>query len=133
MRVLIVDDSRSVRMSERNLLALLGHREVLEAEDGLDALKKLQEAQYQVDLIISDVNMPNLDGLGFVAQARAIPQLKSVPILMVTTEIGRETVQEAIKAGATSYLVKPFTPESFRQRLQQVLPPAAPDAPASRG
>ncbi len=117
---MIVDDSRSVRMTERNLLALLGHSEILEAVDGVDALAKLKEASYKVDLIISDINMPNMDGLQLVQQLRALPETKAVPIVMVTTEVGRETVQKAIQAGATAYLVKPFTAESFRQRLQQI-------------
>ncbi len=125
MRVLVVDDSRSIRASLKNLLKLLGHTDVVEAEDGLDALSKLQAIDHKVDLVLCDVNMPNMDGLTLVVKLREIPSLKPVPIVMVTTEIGRDTVQEAIRAGATSYLVKPFTAESFKQRLEQATKGAA--------
>lgn len=106
--ILIVDDSASVRQVVSIALRSAGH-EVIEAVDGRDALTKLDGRK--IHLIVSDVNMPNLDGIGFIKQAKTKPQYKFTPILMLTTESEEHKKQEGKAAGAKAWLVKPFKPD----------------------
>lgn len=121
MDVLIVDDSAVMRNLIRRGLRQAGVQvnESLEASDGAQALALLE--RHSVDLVLTDVNMPNMNGLDFVTRARALKLPKPVAILMITTEAGQATVAEAIKRGADGHLVKPFTPEQLRDRLARVL------------
>ncbi len=113
MKILLVEDSKTMRNIEKSVLAQLGHTDVEEACDGQDALQKL--GSFTPDLLLVDWNMPNMDGLTFVKAFRQ--SNKSTPIIMVTTESEKARVVEAIKAGVNNYVVKPFTPDLLSQRI----------------
>lgn len=117
MRILLVDDSKTMRNIEKSILIQIGHSEIEEAVDGQDALSKADA--FKPDLILVDWNMPNMDGITFVKQYRA--KGRPVPIIMVTTEAEKARVVEAIRAGVNNYVVKPFTPETLTQRIQETL------------
>lgn len=117
MRVLVVDDSMTMRAIERVILEQLGLMEVVEAGDGEEALGKLEG--FEPDLVLVDWSMPRMDGLTFVQRFRELrPQ---TPVIMVTAETDRERVVEAIKAGVSHYVVKPFTPDVLSQRIEETL------------
>ena len=116
-RILTVDDSKTMR--EMVSLTLRGaDYDVLLAEDGQDALGKLKSEQ--VDLIITDINMPNLDGIGLIKALRQDPKYKSTPILVLTTESDGDKKYEGRSAGATGWVVKPFEPNKLLQVVQKV-------------
>ncbi len=117
MKILLVDDSKTMRNIQKGILAQLGYSEVQEACDGLDALSKV--GAEPPDLLLVDWNMPNMDGLTFVKQFRA--KGGRSPIIMVTTEAEKSRVVEAIKAGVNNYVVKPFTPDSLGERIKETL------------
>jgi two-component system chemotaxis response regulator CheY len=117
--VLIVDDSSSVRQMVAYTLRQAGF-DVLEGCDGVDALEKLGERR--VSLIITDLNMPVMDGIEFIRQVRAKPNGKYTPVLMLTTESQVEKKQQAKSAGATGWIVKPFHPEKLLQVVAKVVP-----------
>jgi two-component system chemotaxis response regulator CheY len=117
MRILLVDDSKTMRNIQRAVLAQLGHTDILEAGDGQDALSKAPA--FRPELMLVDWNMPNMDGLTFVKAWRAVN--KTTPIIMVTTEAEKARVIEAIKAGVNNYVVKPFTPDLLSQRITETL------------
>ncbi len=116
--VLTVDDSTSVRQMVRFTLEEAGY-EVMEAVDGQDALAKLT---VPVHLVITDLNMPNLDGISLIRGIRGNPAYLGVPILMLTTESQEHRKQEGKAAGATGWIVKPFKPEQLLAVLRKVLP-----------
>jgi two-component system chemotaxis response regulator CheY len=117
MKILLVEDSRTMRNIQRGILAQMGHSDVEEAADGLDALSRI--ADIRPDLLLVDWNMPNMDGLTLVKRLRAAGN--RVPIIMVTTEADKARVIQAIKAGVDNYVVKPFTPDVLNQRIQETL------------
>ena len=121
MKILLVEDSKTMRNIEKSVLTQLGHTEVEEACDGQDALRKL--AEYEPELLLVDWNMPNMDGLSFVKAYRQMN--KATPIIMVTTESEKARVVEAIKAGVNNYVVKPFTPDLLSQRINETVEKAA--------
>lgn len=123
-RVLIVDDSSVMRkIVERALRqAGLDLDRVLEAGSGREGLTLLEREQ--VDLIVSDINMPNMDGLEFLRQLQSRSLAPGVPVVMITTESGEEHVREALSAGAQGYIRKPFTPDQVRDRVLPLLVPA---------
>lgn len=117
MKILLVDDSKTMRNIQKSVLSQLGFTNVEEACDGQDALSKV--GAYQPDLILLDWNMPNMDGLTFIKTYRQTN--KTTPVMMVTTEAEKSRVIEAIKAGVNNYVVKPFTPDVLSQRIQETL------------
>ena len=118
-KILVVDDSSTMRRILRMSLARCGYSDVEEAGDGNEGLAACQAKQF--DLVMTDWNMPNMDGLQMIISLRAMPTYTTVPIVMVTTEGAKDDVIEALTRGATSYIVKPFTPETLSEKLQEVL------------
>lgn len=116
--IMTADDSASVRQMVSFTLKQSGY-EVVEAVDGKDALQKLGSTK--VDMIITDLNMPNLDGIGLIKGARALPACKFIPIIMLTTESQESKKSEGKSAGATGWIVKPFKPEQLIAVVKKVL------------
>lgn len=119
MKILAVDDSPTMRRIIINTLKRAGFSDIVEACDGKDALAKLKVDK--VDFVITDWNMPEMDGLAFVTTVRKMDEYKSLPILMVTTRSVKEDIVEALKAGVNNYIVKPFTPDTLKEKIKQVL------------
>ncbi len=120
MKILVVDDSSTMRRIIVNTLARLGYKDVVQAGDGVEAWDALQ-ANPDVEVVITDWNMPNMNGLELVKKIRAEEKYVDVPIIMVTTEGGKAEVITALKAGVNNYIVKPFTPQVLKEKLQAVL------------
>ena len=118
LRFLVVDDFATMRRIVRNLLKDLGYHNVEEAEDGSDALARLQASP--VDFVISDWNMPNMDGLQLLNEIRKDDALKTIPVLMVTAEAKKENIIAAAQAGASGYVVKPFTAATLEEKLNKI-------------
>lgn len=118
--VLIVDDSAMMRKIVMKNLRDCGYEvTVIEASDGQEGLTKF--AAGGIDLVLSDWNMPNMDGLAMVREIRKLDPQKKVPVIMITTEGSADKVKEAVLAGANNYLSKPFTPERFKEKLSKIL------------
>lgn len=135
MKVLLVDDSRTMRNIQKKVLETLGPMQFGEASDGLEALTVIAANPDGFDLILVDWNMPNMDGRTLVARVREKDKL--TPMVMVTTEAEKSRVLDAIKAGVNNYIVKPFTPDAFLDRIKQTLDKhksklAAPPVPATQ-
>ncbi|CNI14288.1 MULTISPECIES: chemotaxis response regulator CheY [Yersinia] len=118
LRFLVIDDFATMRRIVRNLLQDLGFKNVDEAEDGQDALNKLRESKF--DFVISDWNMPNLDGLQLLSEIRKDENLNKIPVLMVTAEAKKENIIAAAQAGANGYVVKPFTAATLEEKLNKI-------------
>ena len=117
MKILLVDDSRTIRNIQKNVLEQLGHTDILEADDGVQALAIFNEQT--PDLALVDWNMPNMDGITLVRKIRE--QNTSVPLIMCTTEAEKSRVIEAIQAGVNHYIVKPFTVDSLGEQISQTM------------
>ena len=117
-KILAVDDSASMRQMVSFTLKGAGH-EVVEAVDGVDALAKAQGQKF--DLVVSDVNMPNMDGITLIAELRKIASFKFTPMLMLTTESSGDKKQQGKAAGATGWIVKPFNPDQLLATIGKVL------------
>ena len=117
MNVLIVDDSAAIRKILQRVLgqANVPISHVFEAADGLEALAVLKANR--VGLVLSDINMPNMDGLQFLSEMRAVEEWKSIPVVMITTEGSQAKVMEAVQLGASGYVRKPFTPDQIKEKL----------------
>ena len=117
MNVLIVDDSAAIRKILQRVLgqANVPISQVFEAGDGMEALSVLRSQR--VGLILSDINMPNMDGLQFLSSVRAVEEWKSIPVVMITTEGSHARVMEAVQLGASGYVRKPFTPDQIKEKL----------------
>ncbi|MBD3381350.1 MAG: response regulator [candidate division Zixibacteria bacterium] len=102
-----------------NTLKRAGFNDIAEATDGKDALAKMQVEEF--NFVITDWNMPEMDGLTFVTNLRSNKEYESLPVLMVTTRSVKDDIVEAMKAGVNSYIVKPFTPETLKEKIMQVL------------
>ena len=116
--ILAVDDSASMRQMVEYTLQSDGH-EVTTAEDGVDALQKAQAME--IDAVVTDVNMPNMDGITLVRELRALDKFRFTPLLILTTESGPERKQQGRDAGATGWIVKPFVPEQLQATVRRVL------------
>lgn len=117
-KILAVDDSASMRQMVSFTLKGAGH-EVVEAVDGVDALSKAKGTTF--DLVISDVNMPNMDGITLIKELRGLPAFKFTPMLMLTTESSGDKKQQGKAAGATGWIVKPFNPDQLLATIGKVL------------
>lgn len=118
IKFLVVDDFSTMRRIVRNLLKELGYSNVDEAEDGVLGLQKLKGGDF--DFVITDWNMPNMDGLTMLQHVRADPHLAKLPVLMVTAEAKKENIIAAAQAGASGYIVKPFTAVTLDEKLQKI-------------
>jgi two-component system chemotaxis response regulator CheY len=118
MKFLVVDDFSTMRRIVRNLLKELGYTNVDEAEDGVVALNKLKGGSFE--FVVSDWNMPNMTGIELLRAIRADGALKHLPVLMVTAEAKKENIVEAAQAGASGYVVKPFTAATLEEKLNKI-------------
>ena len=118
IRILVVDDMATMRRIIKGLLNQLGYKNIEEAEDGKVAFQKLKSQDF--DFVITDWNMPNMTGLELVQEIRKDPELKDLPVLMVTAEAKKENVLMAIKAGVNNYIVKPFTAEVLKEKMEKI-------------
>ena len=118
MKILVVDDFSTMRRIVRNILKQLGYANIEEAEDGNAALTKLKLDSY--GLVISDWNMPNMTGIELLQNIRSDSALKGVPVLMVTAEAKQENVVAAIQSGVNNYIVKPFTAETLKEKIDKI-------------
>jgi len=119
LRFLIVDDFSTMRRIVRNLLKELGFHNAEEAEDGAIALNMLRTSKF--DFVVSDINMPNMNGFELLKHIRAEESLKRLPVLMVTAEAKKEDIVLAAQSGASGYIVKPFTKATLDEKVQKIL------------
>lgn len=118
MKFLVVDDFSTMRRIVRNLLKELGFTNVDEAEDGVVALQKLEAGDF--DFVVTDWNMPNMDGLTLLQRIRQSPSHKHLPVLMITAEAKKENIIAAAQSGASGYIVKPFTAATLSEKLDKI-------------
>ena len=118
MKILIVDDFSTMRRITKNLLRELGFNNTHEADDGLTALPMLQSGNF--DFLITDWNMPGMEGLELLKIVRKDAALKTTPVLMVTAESKRELIMEAAKSGVNGYIVKPFTAATLQEKIEKI-------------
>ena len=118
VKVLVVDDFATMRRIVKGVLKQLGFKEIIEADDGTTALEELRKQD--IGLIVSDWNMPKMTGLDLLKKVRSEEKFKDIPFIMVTAEGQKENVLEAVKAGVSNYIVKPFTPETLSEKLEKV-------------
>ena len=118
MKILIVDDFSTMRRIIKNLLRDLGFTNTQEADDGLTALPMLQNGDFE--FLVTDWNMPGMQGIELLKEVRADEKLKTMPVLMVTAEQKREQIVEAAQAGVNGYIVKPFTAATLKEKLDKI-------------
>jgi two-component system chemotaxis response regulator CheY len=118
MKVMIVDDFATMRRILRNILKQIGFKNIIEADDGKNALKELKKEK--VDLIMCDWNMPEMPGIELLKSIRSDDELKDIPFVMVTAEAQKDNIVEAVKSGVSNYVVKPFTAETITEKLNKV-------------
>ena len=118
IKVLVVDDMSTMRRILKNVLKQIGFSNLVEAENGQDALNKLKVGD--IGLIVSDWNMPVMQGIELLRTVRADAELKHLPFLMVTAEAQKENIIEAVQAGVSNYVVKPFTAEALQEKLEKI-------------
>lgn len=118
MKILIVDDFSTMRRIIKNLLRDLGFNNTLEADDGQTALPMLQSGDF--DFLVTDWNMPGMQGIDLLKAVRADSNLGSLPVLMVTAESKREQIVEAAQAGVNGYIVKPFTAQTLKEKIDKI-------------
>ncbi len=118
MKILVVDDFSTMRRIVKNILKQIGFENMDEAEDGAEAFNKLQTGNF--DFLITDWNMPNVTGLDLLKKVRSDPKLKGLPVLMVTAEAEKEQVITAVKAGVNNYVVKPFTADALKEKIEKI-------------
>lgn len=118
LKVLVVDDMSTMRRIIKNVLKQIGYTDMEEAENGEEGLKKLKNGGF--GLVVSDWNMPVMMGIDMLRAIRADPELKHLPVLMVTAEAQKENIIEAVQAGVSNYVVKPFTADALLEKLQKI-------------
>jgi len=111
----------TMRRIQRRVLVAMGHDDIIEAETGKQGLARIVENNFQIDLILCDINMPEMSGIETLIRLRAHPQTKQIPVIMCTSVSEKGQVLQALKAGANSYIVKPFAPDVLRQKIESVL------------
>jgi two-component system, chemotaxis family, chemotaxis protein CheY len=121
MRVLLIDDSTTMRKIQRRALNTLGIEDIDEACNGREGVDKLQAESYSYNLVMLDMNMPEMGGLEVLKTVRADPNSNNIPIVMCTSVADKEQVMEAIKNGASNYVVKPFTPEDLQKKVSKYI------------
>lgn len=119
MKFLIVDDFSTMRRIVRGLLKEIGFNNAEEAEDGVIALNMLKNAKF--DFVVSDINMPNMDGFGLLSAIKKEDSLKHLPVLMVTAEARKEDIVRAAQEGAAGYIVKPFTKATLEEKVTKIM------------
>ena len=119
LKILVVDDFPTMRRIVKTLLRQNGYSNFVEAEDGALGYKTLQEEK-GIGMVVSDWNMPNMTGLEFLKAVRADDRYKELPFLMVTAEAEKENIIEAVKAGVSNYVVKPFTAQTLKEKLTKI-------------
>lgn len=119
MKILVVDDFSTMRRIIKNILRELGYQSIEEAEDGKVALDKLKGGGF--DFVVTDWNMPNMPGIELLKAIRKDPQLKDIPVLMVTAESQKDNVVQAVEAGVNNYIVKPFTATALKERIDLII------------
>jgi two-component system chemotaxis response regulator CheY len=119
LKILAVDNSATMRRIIVNTLKRAGYSDITEASDGKDALAKLKAEPFQ--FVITDWDMPEMDGLTFVSHLRSSAKYKDIPVLMVTNRSVKEDIVAAMRAGVNSYIVKPFAPDTLHEKIQQVI------------
>ena len=120
MRVLVVDDFSTMRRIVRNILRQLGFQNVVEADDGTSAWDVLNREK--IDFIVSDWNMPQMTGIELLRKVRSSEQFANIPFLMVTAEAQQENIIEAVQAKVSNYIVKPFTADTMKQKIDKIFP-----------
>ena len=120
MRVLVVDDFSTMRRIIKNILRQLGFNNVVEADDGTTAWDVLNKDK--IDFVISDWNMPQMTGIELLRKVRGSEEFADLPFLMVTAEAQQENIIEAVQAKVSNYIVKPFTPEVMKQKIDKIFP-----------
>ncbi|MGB0910173.1 MAG: chemotaxis response regulator CheY [Nitrospirales bacterium] len=118
LKVLVVDDMSTMRRIVKTVLKQIGYSDISEAENGQDALTKLKVGGF--GLVVSDWNMPVMPGIELLRNVRADADLKSLPFLMVTAEAQKENIIEAVQAGVSNYVVKPFTADALQEKLEKI-------------
>jgi len=118
MKILVVDDFSTMRRIIKNLLRDLGFTNTMEADDGTSALPMLQKGDY--DFLVTDWNMPGMQGIDLLKAIREDPHLSTLPVLMVTAESKREQIIEAAQAGVNGYIVKPFTAQTLKEKIEKI-------------
>jgi two-component system, chemotaxis family, chemotaxis protein CheY len=119
LKILVVDDSATMRRIVINALREGGYTDIIEASDGKDALEKLMTDR--IDFIITDWNMPNMSGLEFTRAVRSETDIQNIPILMITTRGVKQDIVEALQARVNNYIVKPFTPQLLKEKIEQIV------------
>ena len=129
MKFLVVDDFSTMRRIVRGLLKEIGYSNAEEADDGIAALAQLRSAKF--DFVVTDINMPNMDGFGLLNAIKADDALRHLPVLMVTAEARKEDIVRATKDGAAGYIVKPFTKATLEEKVQKIVQKTAAAAAAT--
>jgi two-component system chemotaxis response regulator CheY len=124
LKFLVVDDSVTMRRIVLNSLKAIGHNDIIEAIDGRDAFVKLTSDD-TINFVITDWNMPEVSGLELVKSIRSNPKTSAIPILMITTRGSKEDIMEALQSKVNNYVVKPFTPQILREKIEQVISSSA--------
>jgi len=119
LKILAIDNSATMRRIVVSTLRRAGYTDVLEAADGTEAIAALE--QRTVDFIIANLDMPDMDGLEFVARVRQTERQSNIPILMVTARSGRDQIKDAIRVGVSNYIVRPFTPDTLKEKITQTV------------